>query len=140
MVDIKQTKTIYYDKPPKKSKGGKKSQRSHEFEKPTGNKSQRSHEYEFKKPAKKADMSDFKPTKMQDTEVARTPEIPEVHKYPDGSKYYGTHAFNMFGEYRKHGFGVFTWKDGKRYEGYWDDGKQHGQGCFTDKNGKHRIG
>ena len=46
VVDIKQTKTIYYDKPKKEK--GKRNRQSREP----------------KKPAKKTDMSDFVPTKM----------------------------------------------------------------------------
>ena len=32
------------------------------------------------------------------------------------------------------------WPDGKKYEGYWYNGKQHGQGRFTNTAGKSRIG
>ena len=33
------------------------------------------------------------------------------------------------GEYlndNKHGFGIYTWADGKQYIGEWYEGKQHG--------------
>ena len=104
MVDIQNTKTIIYDKPKKGSKTS-------------------THSQEFRKPKKKPDMADYKQESKAETEVARTPDIPETHDYPDGSQYVGTHAFNMFGEYRKHGYGIFTWADGKQYEGYWVDGR-----------------
>ena len=31
---------------------------------------------------------------------------------------------------KKQGFGVFTWPDGRMYEGEWFDGKQHGKGTY----------
>ena len=27
---------------------------------------------------------------------------------------------------KKHGYGIYTWPDGRAYKGYWKDGKQHG--------------
>jgi len=29
---------------------------------------------------------------------------------------------------KKHGYGVYTWADGRKYEGEWVAGKQHGRG------------
>jgi hypothetical protein len=37
------------------------------------------------------------------------------------------------GEYlndKKHGRGVFTWKDGRKYDGEWKEGKQNGKGRY----------
>jgi hypothetical protein len=32
---------------------------------------------------------------------------------------------------KKEGYGTFTWKDGSKYCGKWQNGKQHGRGVFT---------
>lgn len=31
---------------------------------------------------------------------------------------------------KKHGFGIYVWADGRRYEGNWKNGKQHGKGHY----------
>lgn len=33
-----------------------------------------------------------------------------------------------------------TWKDGRRYEGYFQDGLQHGNGKYINKNGEEVVG
>ena len=38
------------------------------------------------------------------------------------------------GNDKKEGYGVFTFRDGRVYEGEWKDGKQHGRGLFRKKN------
>lgn len=35
-----------------------------------------------------------------------------------------------------HGFGVFTWPDGRKYEGWWKDGVQQGDGLEFSSEGK----
>merc|ERR1719221_918513 len=40
---------------------------------------------------------------------------------------------------QKDGFGIFTWSDGRLYEGYWANGRQHGLGRLRDANGRHRL-
>jgi hypothetical protein len=35
---------------------------------------------------------------------------------------------------KREGKGSFVWKDGRKYEGDWQDGKQHGIGIFTSKD------
>jgi hypothetical protein len=40
---------------------------------------------------------------------------------------------------KKHGQGVYTWSDGKKYDGPWLNGKQHGTGKQII-NGKQRLG
>jgi hypothetical protein len=42
-----------------------------------------------------------------------------VFTWTDGRRYEGEYEND-----RKHGFGVFTWPDGRRYEGLWRKGKQ----------------
>ena len=47
------------------------------------------------------------------------------------------------GEYKddkKHFFGVYNGNDGKKYEGYWDNGFQKGLGKYTKKDGTFKIG
>lgn len=50
-----------------------------------------------------------------------------VFTWPDGRHYEG-----QYFDDKKHGYGVFTWPDGKKYEGSWLYGKQHGFGKYTD--------
>ncbi len=43
------------------------------------------------------------------------------------------------GEYKndkKEGYGTFEWPDGRKYKGYWSNGKQHGEGEFYDPKTK----
>lgn len=54
--------------------------------------------------------------------------------WEDGKSYEGEYVDD-----KKEGYGVFIWPDGKKYEGYWKDGKQEGEGTFTSK-GKTRKG
>ena len=41
-----------------------------------------------------------------------------TYSWPDGRKYEGAYEND-----KKHGFGVYTWQDGRKYEGYWLNGK-----------------
>ena len=41
---------------------------------------------------------------------------------------------------KKHGHGVYTWADGRRYDGLWANGKQHGQGTYILPDGTTRLG
>jgi hypothetical protein len=41
-----------------------------------------------------------------------------VFTWPDGRKYEGGYL-----EDKKHGTGTFTWPDGKQYEGSWENGR-----------------
>lgn len=53
------------------------------------------------------------------------------------------YALVTSGEYcmdKKHGHGVYTWADGRRYDGMWENGKQHGEGVYYDAAGKARKG
>jgi len=36
---------------------------------------------------------------------------------------------------KRHGFGVYEWYDGHRYEGYWENDRRHGKGIFEWNNG-----
>ena len=48
-----------------------------------------------------------------------------VYTWKDGRKYDGQYFKD-----RKHGFGVYTWADGRQYEGQWENGRQHGEGNY----------
>ena len=41
----------------------------------------------------------------------------------------------------KHGFGVYFWADGRKFEGLWSNGKQHGVGRYLiPSEGKEKTG
>ena len=54
-----------------------------------------------------------------------------VYKWNDGRKYEGYYLND-----KKHGLGKYTWADGRIYLGYWSLGKQEGYGKYiqTDKS------
>ena len=58
-----------------------------------------------------------------------------TYRWKDGRKYEGYYEYD-----KKHGFGVYEWADGRKYEGNWSNGKQHGQGKYILSDGKIRIG
>ena len=64
-----------------------------------------------------------------------------VYSWRDGRRYEG-----KFLKGNKHGKGKFVWANGKVYDGMWKDGMQHGEGEFynpnTDetKQGKWQLG
>jgi hypothetical protein len=39
---------------------------------------------------------------------------------------------------KKHGFGIYTWANGQKYEGKWENGKQHGEGKIIMATGEIR--
>ena len=51
-----------------------------------------------------------------------------VYTWPDGRKYEGDYFKD-----KKHGFGIYTMNEGKQYEGQWKDGKMHGEGLYRKK-------
>ncbi len=58
-----------------------------------------------------------------------------IYSWQDGRMYEG-----FYFEDKKHGYGVYTWSDSKRYAGWWSEGKQHGLGIFISKEGKKKLG
>ena len=58
-----------------------------------------------------------------------------IYTWSDGRKYDGEYLDD-----KKHGVGVFTWPDGKKYDGGWKDSKQHGQATFTNSKGQSKMG
>jgi len=36
---------------------------------------------------------------------------------------------------KKHGNGIYTWADGRKYDGEWQNGRQHGNGKYISKDG-----
>lgn len=39
-----------------------------------------------------------------------------------------------------HGFGIYAWKDGRKYEGEYLNDKKHGQGTYTWADGRKYTG
>ncbi len=58
-----------------------------------------------------------------------------VYTWNDGRKYEGSYHND-----KKHGFGVYKWIDGRIYEGMWMDGKQHGKGKYILPDDSFKIG
>jgi len=58
-----------------------------------------------------------------------------IYSWNDGRKYEG----NFYND-KKHGFGTYTWADGRKYEGNWAEGKQHGKGKYILPDGTVKIG
>ena len=50
-----------------------------------------------------------------------------VFTWPDGKRYEGEYR-----DHKKHGKGKFTWPNGKMYDGDWKEGKQHGSGQYRE--------
>lgn len=57
-----------------------------------------------------------------------------IYSWADGRQYEGEYRKD-----KKHGYGVYTWPDGRKYEGNWKNGKQDGEGKYFSK-GKIKIG
>ncbi|MFM7855028.1 MAG: hypothetical protein ACK55Z_36365 [bacterium] len=38
------------------------------------------------------------------------------------------------------GFGIYTWQDGRMYEGYYKKDKKHGKGVYTWADGRRYDG
>ena len=58
-----------------------------------------------------------------------------VFVWEDGRRYEGDYK-----EDKKHGRGAFYWSDGRIYNGEWANGHQHGFGTYTAADGKSREG
>ena len=41
---------------------------------------------------------------------------------------------------KKHGFGTYTWADGRKYSGEWLNSKRHGRGKIISLDGTEREG
>ena len=41
---------------------------------------------------------------------------------------------------KKHGHGIYTWADGRKYDGQWVNGKQHGVGKYVMADKSERMG
>ena len=39
-----------------------------------------------------------------------------------------------------HGYGVYTWTDGRKYEGHYENDKKNGQGTYKWADGRFYIG
>ena len=58
-----------------------------------------------------------------------------VFTWSDGRKYEGEYVDD-----KKEGEGVFTWPDGRKYDGKWKNGKQHGKGVYHSQKGETKHG
>ena len=52
-----------------------------------------------------------------------------IFTWPDGRKYNGEYKDD-----KKDGTGIFEWSDGRKYKGNWKNGKQHGEGEFYNSS------
>ncbi len=55
-----------------------------------------------------------------------------MYTWQDGRRYEGNYILN-----KKHGRGVYTYSDGSKYNGEWCDGLQHGVGTIVDADGTY---
>ena len=55
--------------------------------------------------------------------------------WADGRKYEG-----QYFDDKKEGRGVFTWPDQRKYDGLWVNGKQEGPGIYYNQKGEARYG
>ncbi len=58
-----------------------------------------------------------------------------VYTWKDGRRYEGEYQHD-----KKHGHGIYTWADGRKYDGPWAHGKLHGKGKYILPDGTMRIG
>ena len=58
-----------------------------------------------------------------------------VYTWQDGRKYEGEYLHD-----KKHGYGYYVWADGRKYEGEWSHGKQHGKGKYILLDGSVKLG
>ncbi len=58
-----------------------------------------------------------------------------VFTWSDGRMYNGEYYDD-----KKQGYGVFTWPDGRKYDGSWMNGKQHGVGIYHTTKGEAKKG
>ena len=58
-----------------------------------------------------------------------------IYTWADGRKYEGDYVND-----KKEGFGSYLWTDGRKYEGQWINGKQHGRGRYLGVDGSMKFG
>ena len=58
-----------------------------------------------------------------------------IFTWADGRKYDGEYFDD-----KKQGHGVFTWPDNRQYDGSWMNGKQEGVGIYYNQKGEVRYG
>lgn len=58
-----------------------------------------------------------------------------LYTWDDGRKYEGEYSMDQ-----KHGKGVYQWADGRVYAGEWANGKQNGKGIYIMPDGTQRQG
>ena len=58
-----------------------------------------------------------------------------IYSWKDGRKYEGEYSLD-----KKQGFGIYIWVDGRRYEGFWNNGKQNGKGKYVQVDKTEKMG
>ena len=58
-----------------------------------------------------------------------------VYSWKDGRKFEGEYQFD-----KKHGYGCYRWSDGRKYIGEWKNGMRDGQGKMISRDGSEREG
>lgn len=58
-----------------------------------------------------------------------------VYTWADGRKYEGEYLDD-----KKHGYGFYTWADRRQYQGMWFKGKQHGVGMYQVPDSESKCG
>lgn len=59
-----------------------------------------------------------------------------IYTWHDGRIYEGEYKDD-----KKHGYGIYQWADGRKYMGYWNKGKQNGLGVYiVGKDDKVKYG
>ena len=58
-----------------------------------------------------------------------------VFSWADGRQYEGQYVDD-----KKEGHGIFTWPDSRKYDGMWINGKQEGAGIYYNQKGEMKYG
>ena len=58
-----------------------------------------------------------------------------MYTWQDGRKYEG-----QYRDDKKHGFGIYSWADMREYQGMWFRGKQHGLGLYSVPGSEAKYG
>ena len=59
----------------------------------------------------------------------------ECIEYDNGNMYVGETK-----DGKRHGRGIYLWKDGSSWYGYWEDGSRSGRGIYYPYSGKYTVG
>ena len=48
--------------------------------------------------------------------------------------------YGQFAADKKHGYGIYTWPNGRKYGGWWWKGELHGYGIYTNQRSEAKYG